>query len=65
MSKLTSKHVLGKSGLEVAPVIFGTSCLGNLYQAIADDVKLSIEREWFEHVEEAYNNSVDYFNREE
>lgn len=33
------------------PIIFGTSCLGNLYQALYDDVKLEIIKEWFRCVE--------------
>jgi D-threo-aldose 1-dehydrogenase len=38
---------LGKSGLQVPPIVFGTSCLGNLYQAHEDETKLAIMREWF------------------
>lgn len=30
-----------------APVIFGTSCLGNLYKAIPFETKLAIAAEWF------------------
>jgi D-threo-aldose 1-dehydrogenase len=35
------------SSLVTAPIVFGTSCLGNLYEALSDDVKLEICREWF------------------
>ena len=31
----------------LAPVVFGTSCLGNLYKAVDFDVKLAIAAEWF------------------
>lgn len=51
MEKLIAKNKLGKTSLQVPPIIFGTSCLGNLYQALEDDVKLEIIREWFRCVE--------------
>ena len=41
---------LGKTGIQVPPIIFGTSCLGNLYQALPDSTKLDIVREMFQHV---------------
>ena len=36
---------LGKTGLEIPPIVFGTSALGNLYQAYPDELKLAILRE--------------------
>ncbi len=51
MEKLNVKKQLGRTGIELPPVIFGTSCLGNLYQEISDDIKLDIIRQWFEYVE--------------
>jgi D-threo-aldose 1-dehydrogenase len=51
MGKLKVKKQLGKTGIELPPVIFGTSCLGNLYREIPDDIKLDIIRQWFECVE--------------
>jgi len=51
MEKLKAKKQLGKTEIEVPPVIFGTSCLGNLYVALADNIKLDIMRQWFECVE--------------
>jgi D-threo-aldose 1-dehydrogenase len=51
MKKLKTKRILGKTSLQVPPIIFGTSCLGNLYQALDDDVKLEIIKEWFRCVE--------------
>jgi D-threo-aldose 1-dehydrogenase len=51
MEKLKAKKQLAKTEINVPPVIFGTSCLGNLYQALADDIKLDIMKQWFECVE--------------
>lgn len=42
--------VLGKTGLKVPRIVFGTSCLGNLYQAIPYETKLAIAREYFRHL---------------
>lgn len=39
----------GKTGLTVPPIVFGTSCLGNLYRVIADDTKRAIVSEIFRH----------------
>ncbi len=45
------QHVpLGKCGVSVPRLVFGTSCLGNLYEALPRDAKLAISREWFAHV---------------
>lgn len=44
-------QILGKTGLKIPPIIFGTSCLGNLYQALPEQTKLAIVREMFQHVE--------------
>ena len=38
---------LGTTGLQVPPVIFGTSCLGNLYAELPWETKLEILREIF------------------
>ena len=38
---------LGKTGLRVSPVIFGTSSLGNLYRALPAETKTDILREIF------------------
>jgi D-threo-aldose 1-dehydrogenase len=40
---------LGRTGLAVPPVIFGTSCLGNLYEVVADEAKVAIVREIVRH----------------
>ena len=40
-----SMRALGKTGLEIPPIVFGTSALGNLYQAYSLDTKLAILRE--------------------
>ena len=50
MSKLDKKTVFGKTGLALPPIIFGTSCLGNLYHALSYETKLEIVRQFFEHV---------------
>jgi D-threo-aldose 1-dehydrogenase len=41
---------LGNTGLHIPRLVFGTSCLGNLYEALSVDTKLAISRQWFEHV---------------
>jgi D-threo-aldose 1-dehydrogenase len=40
-----SVRELGKTGLQIPPIVFGTSALGNLYQAYSDELKLAILRE--------------------
>lgn len=45
----SSHRSLGRTGLRVPPVIFGTSCLGNLYEVVADETKLAIVREIIRH----------------
>lgn len=39
------------TGVPISEIIFGTSALGNLYQAIAEDVKLEIVKECVKHME--------------
>jgi len=51
VSQLSKKVSFGNTGLEIPPIIFGTSCLGNLYQAVPYETKLEIVRQFFEHVE--------------
>lgn len=41
---------LGQTGLRIPRLVFGTSCLGNLYEALPRETKLAISREWFAHV---------------
>lgn len=49
-SNPTPPHrLLGQTGLAVPPVIFGTSCLGNLYEVVADATKLAIVGEIARH----------------
>jgi len=50
-SKVKTKTQLGKSPVRISPIIFGTSCLGNLYQSIPYEAKLAIINEWFSWVE--------------
>jgi D-threo-aldose 1-dehydrogenase len=46
---VTSHRPLGKTGLGVPPIIFGTSCLGNLYGPVAAETKLAIVAEILRH----------------
>jgi D-threo-aldose 1-dehydrogenase len=41
---------VGKTGVEIPPIIFGTSALGNLYEALSDDTKLNIVSESVKNV---------------
>ncbi len=36
---------VGNTGVLVPPIVFGTSALGNLYEALSDDVKMDIVRQ--------------------
>ncbi len=47
MSDKLKVSPLGKTGLYVPPIIYGTSFLGNLYKELPWETKLSIMREWF------------------
>jgi D-threo-aldose 1-dehydrogenase len=51
MDILKDKLPLGNTGLNVPPIIFGTSSLGNLYQTLPYKTKLEIVQEMFNHVE--------------
>lgn len=42
---------LGKTGLWAPPVVFGTSTLGNLFEAVTHERKLEIVDQWFQHVD--------------
>lgn len=42
---------LGKTGIRIPRIVFGTTALGNIYRVVPDEVKLEITRQWFEHVE--------------
>lgn len=41
------KNILGKTGIEIPTIIYGTSYLGNLYRELSMDDKLTLMREWF------------------
>jgi len=49
--KLTEKNPLGKTGLSVPQIIYGTSYLGNLYRALPYKDKLALMQKWFECTE--------------
>lgn len=38
---------LTRDGVEITPVIFGTSCLGNLYRVLPYETKLELAQAWF------------------
>ena len=42
---------IGHTGITIPSIVFGTSALGNLYQALDDETKLNIVSQCFEHVE--------------
>lgn len=50
MKRLSKQTPFGGTGLNVPPIVFGTSCLGNLYEALPWETKLGIMREWFKWV---------------
>jgi D-threo-aldose 1-dehydrogenase len=41
---------IGTTGACLPPIVFGTSCLGNLYEVVPDDTKAAIARNWFANV---------------
>lgn len=41
---------VGKTGINLPPIIFGTSALGNLYSALSDETKSAIVKECLLHV---------------
>jgi len=49
--KLTIKKPLGKTGLEVPQIIYGTSYLGNLYKELPYKDKLALMEKWFDCTE--------------
>lgn len=48
MRETGSVRKLGKTGLSVPPIIYGTSFMGNLYHELPWEVKLQIMQQWFE-----------------
>lgn len=44
------RKAIGKTGVSIPPIVFGTSALGNLYAALDKDVKLDIVRQSLEQV---------------
>lgn len=47
---LMTRQALGRTGLRVPPIVFGSSCLGNLYEELPWATKLAIMSEWFRQV---------------
>ena len=52
MEKLRLRHPLGITGIDIPPIIFGTSALGNLYKALPNEKKLQIISNWFKYIED-------------
>lgn len=48
---MSARVALGKCGVEVPNVIFGSTCLGNLFVAVSDDQKRELVRSWLESQE--------------
>ena len=46
---LSEAKPLGRTGLRIPALLFGTSALGNLYTAVDEEVKISIIRECFRY----------------
>jgi len=49
--RITEKKQLGDTGIQVPPVIYGTSYLGNLYRVLPYRDKLALIRKWFDCTE--------------
>jgi D-threo-aldose 1-dehydrogenase len=41
----------GKTGLRVPPIVFGSTALGNAFQALPEQTKMGLCCEWFRHVQ--------------
>ncbi|MDB4331688.1 aldo/keto reductase [bacterium] len=46
MAHHASHRKLGRTGLSIPPVVFGTTCLGNLFVEMADDAKQELVQAW-------------------
>lgn len=51
VNKLKKKVPLGRNGPGIPPIVFGSSCLGNLYEELPFETKLSIARGWIDNVD--------------
>ena len=51
MKKLSSTNPLGRTGIHIPGIIYGTSYLGNLFRILTEEEKLSIVKKWFECTE--------------
>jgi D-threo-aldose 1-dehydrogenase len=43
------RRPLGRTGLAISPIVFGTSCLGNLYAVVPEETKRAVVAEIFRH----------------
>jgi D-threo-aldose 1-dehydrogenase len=48
------RFALGNTSLRLPRIVFGTSCLGNLYAALPEETKRDISRAWLEHVDPVF-----------
>lgn len=46
-----NRRTLGKTGISIPPIVFGTSALGNLYAEIPFERKREIAKEWFSYID--------------
>lgn len=46
-----NRQTFGKTGIEIPPIVFGTSNLGNLFQELPLETKREIIKEWFKKVD--------------
>ncbi len=61
--KLSVKSPLGKTGLSVPQVVYGTSYLGNLYRALSMKEKLALMKLWFECTELPVVEQIEFLFR--
>ena len=47
---VNTHHPFGNTGLTMPRVVFGATCLGNLFVAMSDDQKRELIRQWFEQM---------------
>jgi len=49
--KLSIKNKLGNTGIEIPPIVYGTSYLGNLYQDLSYEYKKELVQGWFKYTD--------------
>jgi len=51
MTKLIIRNSFGRTGLQISPIVYGTSYMGNLYKELSENIKREIIKKWFECTE--------------